>query len=126
MILVDLRSFMIRKVLISHKRMQLVIGVLLSAFVFLQAIHTESNWDNRQEQQDQTDSNTDSETSVSLPQTIPNSATQINLEFDSYLLDEVIFEEENNKKSTSAELITPRIHKAIRILLKRIITPNAP
>lgn len=117
---------MIKKVLISQKRMHLIVGVLLSAFVCLQAIHAESNWEDAQELHDQTDSKTDSEASISLPQTIPNSASQINLGFDSYLLDEVTFQEENNQKTTPSELVTPRIHKAIRILLKRIVTPNAP
>ncbi len=128
MILVDLRSFMTNTVHISGKRLQLILGVLLSTFVLLQAIHTEPTWMDAQEQQDQADSSTDtdSESTVSLTQAIPNSASQINLAFESYLLNEVGFEEESKKKITSSELIKPRIHKAIRILLNRIVTPNAP
>ncbi len=117
---------MIRKLLISRKTILLFLGVALSAFLSLQVIHAESHKGDVQEQTDPKDDKTGSETTISLSQTIPNSASQINLGFDSYLLDEVTFSINNNEKPAVSELIKPRVHKAIRILLRKIVTPNAP
>lgn len=126
MIYVDLRSFMIKKVLISKNVLHILFGTVLSAFILLQAIHTHDSWVDPQEQSDQSDSEAESETSFLLPQTIPNTATQINLGFDSYLLDEVELDDNSNARFSTSELIAPRIHKAIKVLLMKIVTPNAP
>jgi len=126
MILVDLRSFMIKSLKISRQTMQLFFGIVLSAFVLLQAMHVDAYQEDSQEQSDKTDSETGSETSISLPQTIPNSASQINLGFDSYLLNEVTHGTEINEKSISSKLIVPRVHRAIQVLLRKIVSPNAP
>ncbi|MEP5613639.1 MAG: hypothetical protein ABJP45_15415 [Cyclobacteriaceae bacterium] len=106
--------------------MQLFFGIALSAFVLLQAMHMDAYEEDSQEQSDKTDSEAGSETSISLPQTIPNSASQINLGFDSYLLDEVTHSKETTEKSISSRLIVPRVHRAIQVLLRKIVSPNAP
>ena len=126
MILVDLRSFMIKSISISRKTLELFCGITLSLFVLLQAVYPVSYEEDSQEQSDSKDSEAGSETTVSLPQTIPNSASQINLGFDSYLLDEFTHSEETSETSISSALIVPRVHKAIRVLLNKIVSPNAP
>lgn len=117
---------MIKRITKSRQTIQLFFGIVLSAFVLIQAVHAESGWQEAQEHSDQTDSETGSDASVSLPQTIPNSVSQINLAFDSYLLDEVTFSTGTDERKTSAALIAPRVHRAIRVLLRKIISPNAP
>lgn len=117
---------MIKRVSISRQTLQLFCGIALSVLVLVQAAYPVSYQEDSQEQSDSKDSETGSETSVLLPQTIPNSASQINLGFDSYLLDEVTHNENTNENSISSALIVPRVHKAIRVLLRKIVSPNAP
>lgn len=126
MILVDLRSFMIKNIRITHKSIQLFLGMALGVLVLMQAVHSSTYHSDVQEQQDQKGSEKNTESTLSVSQAIPNTTSQISLSFDSYLLDEVTFSEKNDVNSTTSDLIVSRIHKAMRVILISIVSPNAP
>jgi hypothetical protein len=117
---------MFKKKNIATKNLYLIFGILISAIVLLQAAHVTTYEIDGQEQSDQTESNEEAEIAISPSQAIPNSTSQINLGFDSYLLNEVTFNEEVDEKSSITDLIVPSVHKAIQVLLARIVSPNAP
>ncbi len=115
-----------RQINISKHSPHLTLGILLGAFVFVQPAYIIPQIEDKQGQNDEKEAEHDSESTVSQSQAIQNSSSQINLEFESYLLDEVTFKEEEDDKVSSADLVIPSIHTAIRILLRKIISPNAP
>ena len=117
---------MIKKSYISKQNMHLSLGVILSVFVLLQSVRISSVETDNKEQTDKKSSEKEAQASFSKAQAITNSSSQISLDFDSYLLNEVTFKKERNDKKSSTELLIQRIHKAIQILLRKIISPNAP
>lgn len=117
---------MIKNIRITHKSIQLFLGMALGVLVLMQAVHSSTYHSDVQEQQDQKGSEKNTESTLSVSQAIPNTTSQISLSFDSYLLDEVTFSEKNDVNSTTSDLIVSRIHKAMRVILISIVSPNAP
>lgn len=54
------------------------------------------------------------------------STVSINLTFQSFLLDELILEDDTDEHEPSSEPFYNAVQKRIKILLRRIISPNAP
>lgn len=120
---------MIKKINISRQNVHLFFGILLSVFVLVQSAQVTSIAENSAEQTDQTDqkeTEKNADVTVSQTQAIANSPSQINISFDSYLLDVVTFKEEKDEKKSVYQQVVPRVNNAIRVLLNKIISPNAP
>ena len=111
---------------ISKKTANLFFGIGISLLVTLQAIYAPSYLDVQPDKTEQGEESHSQESTVSSTQAIPNSSSQINVGFDSYLLEEVTFDEEGEENHGSGKVVTTRLHKAMRVLLQRIISPNAP
>ena len=115
-----------KQLFISEKNIRLIIGMLLGFFVLTQSVYdVPSNTADSQEQSAEDTAN-DLPDNVITQSKALTSSSQIELGFESYLLDERSFDEEQQGKVIPHELIAPRIHKAIRILFSRVIAPNAP
>ena len=109
---------------IPGKFIQAVFGVLLALFVLTQAaIVPDQVAPDEQEQSDAKEGNAQQITKAAA---VPSSSFQINLDYQSYLLNEVFFQDEENDKTPIAELLVPNAQKALKILFRRIISPNAP
>lgn len=54
------------------------------------------------------------------------STVSINLSFQSFLMDEFTLEDDEDEHKPSAEPFYNAVQKRIKILLRRIISPNAP
>ena len=78
------------------------------------------------DEQEQSDDTGEESQQLTLNEAVPFSVPQINLDFQSFLLEEVNFEEETEEKSTGLEAWAPAAQKALKVLLRRIISPNAP
>ncbi|MEQ9403162.1 MAG: hypothetical protein RIM99_06245 [Cyclobacteriaceae bacterium] len=117
---------MLKKTYISKQTVQLFFGIILSVFVLTQSVQVATITTDIEKQTDQSESEKEAEASVVQSQAITNSTSQISLGFDSYLLDEVTFQEEESRRKISSELLIPTVHKAIWVLLRKIISPNAP
>ncbi|MEO9872831.1 hypothetical protein [Ekhidna sp.] len=108
---------------ISTKFSQTVFGFVIALFVLTQAvIVTEENKENpEQEQSDKTENQ-----QVGEAIAIPASSLQLNLDYQSYLVEEVFFQNENEENAPIVKSILPSAQKALKILFRRIISPNAP
>lgn len=117
-----------QKKYISKQSIQLIFGVVLGGLVLLQSLHVTAGYIEVHDETGQKDKDSESapETTISYSQAITNTSLQLNLEFESYLLNVVSFKEEENEKKTSTKFLAPSARKAIRILLRKIISPNAP
>ena len=76
--------------------------------------------------QSDSDSEENQEQQLSKTPAVTASSLQINLDYQSYLLNEVFFQDEDEEKTTAIEEILPSAQKALKILFRRIISPNAP
>lgn len=114
------------KVYISRQFVHLLFGIFLGTFVLLQAVYVPPVSVDQQEQQDKKDAESEEKATVSQSQAVPNSSSQINLGFDSYLLEEVSHNEEDEDKMARSQPTIPGVRKAVRVLLRKIISPNAP
>ena len=99
---------------------------MLGVFVLTQAsIVPESVYKNP-DTQEQSDAENDELLQISETPAVPSSNLQINLDYQSYLLTEVIHPEEEEGKSQEEKLLLPTAQKALKVLFRRIISPNAP
>ena len=80
----------------------------------------------RQEQKSSDEGEPQEQQQITKTQAVPSSSLQINLNYQSYLLNEVVFNDEESEKEEASSQILPATQKAIKILLQRIISPNAP
>ena len=78
----------------------------------------------QQEQSDQEEQ--DEKQQVSSNHAVPSSSLQFNLDYQSYLLAEVIYQEDSEETNEASDELFPTIQKALHVILRRIISPNAP
>ncbi|WP_420576311.1 hypothetical protein [Ekhidna sp.] len=116
---------MLKKNFISNKIFQTVFGLVLALFVLTQAVYVPEQSHDKQEQSD-SDHEDQEVQQLSKTAAVPTSSFQINLDYQSYLLNEVFFQDEGEDKSPSVEYILPSAQKALKILFRNIISPNAP
>ncbi len=97
---------------------------MMAFFVLTQAVVVEQQLvENKKEQ---ADSDKSDHQQVAETIAIPSSSVQISLDYQSYLLGEVFSkEDEERNQADSKELFFPT-PKAIMVILRRIISPNAP
>lgn len=107
--------------------MHTTFGVVLGIFVLTQAsIVPESVYQKNQDASEQSDSDKDEVLQISESPAVPSSNLQINLDYQSYLVTEVIHQEEEKDKVQEEKLLLPAAQKALKVLFRRIISPNAP
>lgn len=109
---------------ISLQKFQLLIGLLIGLFVLTQTTVT-SEVEVQKDSQEESGktSHTDQ---IKVSEAVTSSGPQINLGFQSFLLQEVELNTDGEDKSSPLELLVPPAKKALKVLFRRIISPNAP
>ena len=97
---------------------------MIAFFVLSQAVI--SNVETDKDNQEQSDATDQEEQVVAQNIAIPSSSLQINLDYQSYLLEEVFYQTQDEENANTSDLILPTTQKALKILFRRIISPNAP
>ncbi|MEM6829675.1 MAG: hypothetical protein AAGA66_06010 [Bacteroidota bacterium] len=77
-------------------------------------------------EQESDGANSEEKVSVVQPEAIPNSTSSVSLEASTYLLEELEYMEASDEETNSFQQVVQRIQKAIKILFRKIISPNAP
>jgi len=67
----------------------------------------------------------DDQQHIKLADAVPSSTTQINLGYQSFLLEDLSKEDSEERESPSFTFQVP-LEKAFKILFRQIISPNAP
>ncbi|MEP1035588.1 hypothetical protein [Ekhidna sp.] len=103
--------------------MQATFGIMLALFVLTQAaIVPEQISDN----QEQADSEENEAQLITKSAAVPSSSFHINLDYQSYLLTEVFYQDLEREKVPFVKLQVPSALKALKVLFRQIISPNAP
>jgi len=111
---------------ISKQRLQLVIGLFIGLFVLTQTTTTYTEvQSNNFEAEEQSDSGEET-AQLNISEAVPSSGSQINVDFQSFLLGEVSFGEETKEKRSPLKVLSQSCQKALKVLFRRIISPNAP
>lgn len=92
-------------------------------FVLTQATIVPKQASDKQEQSDKEHKEVQQ---VIKPAAIPSSSLQINLDYQSYLLEEVFYQDQEKENAPVEKLILPSVQKALKVIFRRIISPNAP
>ncbi|MEM6734912.1 MAG: hypothetical protein AAF620_02465 [Bacteroidota bacterium] len=109
---------------ISSQRTQLLIGLLIGLFVLTQTSINSSEDIAKDNQEESNHSSTTEQTKVS--EAITSSGLQINLGFQSFLLQELVLDTRGVDTKSSLEVLVASIEEVLKVLLRRIISPNAP
>ena len=96
---------------------------MLALFVLTQAAIVPEQVPDKQEQSDSEEKN---EQQITKPAAVPSSSIEINLGYQSYLLTEVFYSDQEQEKAPIVKLLVPSAQKALKVLFRRIISPNAP
>ena len=110
---------------ISKTSIQLVIGLILGTFVISQSTLYSVNAQAEEVKKEQKSDEGDKEQYLTLTNAIPSTPTQINLNYQSFLLEELYREEENESTNKTIRFDIP-LGKALKVLFRQIISPNAP
>lgn len=108
---------------ISKQSLYTVFGIMLGLLVLTQSAFEPEQIEDKQEQSD-TEQNEKQQFSKSVA--VPSSSLQINLDYQSYLLNEVFFQDLEDEKNPDVKLCLHSAQKVLKILFRRIISPNAP
>ena len=110
---------------ISKFALQIVLGLFVGTFILTQSIYL--NPEIQKDQQEQSGGEDAPEsTQVVASKAVASSSAQFNLGFQSYLLEEIFQTEDGHKKSHFQDGFISTANKALKVLLSRIIAPNAP
>ncbi|MFK7954302.1 MAG: hypothetical protein AB8B73_15735 [Ekhidna sp.] len=109
---------------ISKLGLQIVLGLFVGTFILTQSIYLEP--DTYQDQQEQSSEDAPESTQVVISKAVTSSTVQFNLGFQSYLLEEIFQTEEGQKQTHLQDELISTANKALKVLLGRIIAPNAP
>lgn len=108
-----------------------ITGALVIVWLFLSVLNIAStpqdlnSLEHGDKQENTTDSGDSEKVVVKLTEAV-QSTTSINLNFQSFLLDEVLQTEDSEEYETAADYFHEAIKKHVRILFRLIISPNAP
>lgn len=75
---------------------------------------------------EQSDNDNHQNEHLQLADVIPTSSLQINLGFQSFLLEEVVLDEQEDEQISTRDILVQSSQKALKVLFRRIISPNAP
>lgn len=76
--------------------------------------------------QEQSDTENEDKQQITKPNVALSTSLQINLDYQSYLVTEVFYQDVENKKTPLRTQIIPTLEKALKVLFRQIISPNAP
>ena len=110
---------------ISQRALQALLGLFIGFVVLAQNTISVQNQQNN-DAQEQSEGDQSEEKQLVLSEAVPSSSLQINLDFQSFLLEEVTLDEEGEEQKASVKEWLPSAQKALKILFQRIISPNAP
>ncbi|MEQ9007648.1 MAG: hypothetical protein RLP12_07175 [Ekhidna sp.] len=79
-----------------------------------------------EDKQEQSDTENSEKQQISKSAAVPSSSLQINLDYQSYLLNEVFYQDLEDEKNPVVKQCLSSAQKALKILFRRIISPNAP
>ncbi|WP_436517933.1 hypothetical protein [Ekhidna sp. To15] len=96
---------------------------MLALFVLTQAAIVPEQVADKQEQ---TDTEEDEVQQITKSAAVQSSSIQINLDYQSYLLTEVFYQDREKEKVPDVKLLVPSAQKALKVLFRSIISPNAP
>ena len=107
--------------------MQIALGLFIGVFVLTQSTFQVATTGDKHQQEQQKDSNQKGkEQQVKINEAVTSPTSQINLDFQSFLLEEVHFDEKNEDQKSSEGFLAGSSQKVLRVLFRRIISPNAP
>ncbi len=96
---------------------------MIGIFVLTQAVIIPNEQVDKQEQGE---SESDASQQISKSAIVPTSTLQINLDYQSYLVTELFYQDDEDEKVPVVKTLLPASQKALKILFRRIISPNAP
>ncbi|GAB4232909.1 MAG: hypothetical protein Tsb0034_05900 [Ekhidna sp.] len=112
---------------ISQKTVQVVFGLLLGLFVLAQTVPSTSVLDEAKDTTEQSGTKDDHKSQqLSISEAIPYSTVQINLNFQSFLLQEIATRENESENESPLNYLEKSATKAFKVLFNRIISTNAP
>ena len=111
---------------ISTQSLQLLVGLLIGLFVLSQSTITTSNFDREDSQEQSQSESKHSDEKATVSEAVPSNGPQVNLGFQSILLQEFIQGEPVDEKGVILGKIAITSQKALKVLSRRFIAPNAP
>ncbi|MEP0984595.1 hypothetical protein [Ekhidna sp.] len=108
---------------ISKKLFQTTFGIVIGLFVLTQSVLVNEQVPDNQEQ---SDSEGKEKQQITKPTVALSTSLQINLDYQSYLVTEVFHQGVDDKKTPLKTRIIPTLEKALKVLFRQIISPNAP
>lgn len=111
---------------ISNKFLKIAIGLIVGLFVLTQTVIYSTPDTSNDPSKEQSDVPENGKQQLSLSEAVPSAITQINLDFQSFLIEEVEFDDDNSEVESPAKELISLSNKALKIILRRIISPNAP
>jgi len=108
---------------ISKKLIQVLIGIFIGAFI-LTVSTVNVTYESKKDTKEQSSSG-ERELQITRAEAITSSPGQINVEFQSFLLEEVVFVKDDDLKKP-VDILGDYTQKVFKILFRSIISPNAP
>ncbi|NQZ75869.1 MAG: hypothetical protein HRT61_07110 [Ekhidna sp.] len=100
-----------------------IFGVMIALFVLTQAVLVHEQVEDRTEQ---SDTENEGQQQISKAAVSHSSSLQLNLDYQSYLLSEVFYQESIDEEAPISYKIASTFEKALRVIFRQIISPNAP
>lgn len=102
-------------------------GVLVGLLVLTQTtVNTYSQAEKSEDKKEHSDTDSSQSEQVTISEAVPTSGSQINLGFQSILLQKLVLDEETEGQGSVIEKLVPTTQKALKVLFRKIIAPNAP
>lgn len=124
MILLHLHPLLKARKNISKLALQIVLGLFVGTFILTQSIYLKPEI--QKDQQEQSGEDIPESTQIVTSKAVTSSSLQLNLGFQSYLLEEIFQTEDGQEKAHLQDGFISTANKALKVLLSRIIAPNAP
>lgn len=109
---------------ISKPYIQLAFGLVLGLFVLSQSAAYSINTQTEEVKEEQKSKEGNTEQYIKLADAVPSSSTQINIDYQSFLLEELTLDDVDEEPKPVRFDIP--LGKALKVLFRQIISPNAP
>lgn len=111
---------------ISTKLFHTAFGVIIALFVLTQAVVVDQQVQKEEDTKEQSDSKETDSQKVTESIAITTSSFQVSLDYQSYLLGQIFTKDPEENSQTDIKNVLFSTQKAIKVILRRIISPNAP
>ncbi len=111
---------------ISTQYIHTIFGVLVALFVLTHAVALDRQIEKSKDSQEQKKSKESDSQQVTEAVAIASASPQLSLDYQSYCLGEVFTKDQNENIQTDIKNVLNVTQKAIGVILRRIISPNAP